>query len=632
MASNPNALFNTNMTVGQFLALPQHQQDALRGQAGWARHMPKKLPSWADPNWNAGEYAWMLSGIGPQYNRDDSRFADWDAAARRGFSGAGGDEWNASPPPWRYDEQGRAYIEMPIITSDDVQGRQRFDPFTGEAIGPADSMTYGSSGTLDTVERKPWKPGQGGLAKYSSDTLSAKEFASIAGMAAVPFGIGALTGAAGLAGGTYGGLAGFGEAGALAGSAPGTTAAVEAAFGNGAGAAGAAAGSLPWWQMPWSSLTQLADAGGGTMTDAGGALSSGDFIFPGEADLAAPSGWTTGTTPLPANWGSTVDVTGQLPLGSFPGQTASAAGLMATLGQMGIAPVAAKALIDKAASGEKGALDQLLKFGLPAALIAGLFENNKSPLTDNMRIAADRALASTAEFDALGAVPQTDSEKRAIALANANVGNYQPYLDRAGALADTAAGGVTDEMRARYMNPFMDDVLKNTIRDIEEAAGRRRESLKATTSMSGNDIGAYGGSPSRFNVEDSLLDRETLKSVGDTSAKLRMGAFDNAMNFSGKDLDRSMTASNVYGNLGKTVGALGATDVESLKTAGALERRPLDEERQRTAEAAKLYTGVIHGSGPALTATTPGSTLGKAGGALTTLKGLKDVGLYDTKP
>jgi hypothetical protein len=65
----------------------------------------------------------------------------------------------------------------------------------------------------------------------SSDFLTGSDLAMIGGMAAIPFGVGAMTGAAGMAGGTYGGLAGFEAAGSAAAGASGAGGA--AAYGAG---------------------------------------------------------------------------------------------------------------------------------------------------------------------------------------------------------------------------------------------------------------------------------------------------------------------------------------------------------------------------------------------------------------
>jgi hypothetical protein len=274
------------------------------------------------------------------------------------------------------------------------------------------------------------------------------------------------------------------------------------------------------------------------------------------------------------------------------------------------------------------ALDKLMSLGLPIATIAGLFEKPDNPLLGPIVQAAQKAIGKADEYSALGPIGLTPAQEQAIALAKSNVGNYQPYLDRSGALADTAAAGITTDQIDRYTNPYLDDVLNPAIRDIEEASARRREQLRAITSMSGNDLRTPSTDPNRFNVEDSLLDRETFRTIGDVSGKLRAESFNTATGLAGQDLDRSLSSSNIYGGLGKTAGTLGAADVASLTGAGALERLPMEDERAQVANSSKLYTDVVHGNQGALAAAAQPSTLTNVTGALGVLKSAKDLDLY----
>jgi hypothetical protein len=292
-------------------------------------------------------------------------------------------------------------------------------------------------------------------------------------------------------------------------------------------------------------------------------------------------------------------------------------------------PTATQGILGQLGLGSAGeALDKLMKLGLPIATIAGLFEKPDNPLLGPIVQAAQKAIGAADEYAALGPIGLTPAQEQAIALAKENVGAYKPYVERAGALADTAAGGITQEQIDRYTNPYLEGVLDPAIRDIEEAAARRRESLRAITSKSGNDLRTPSTVPNRFNVEDSLLDREALRAIGDVSGKLRYQGFDTATGLAGKDLDRSLSSSNIYGGLGKAVGALGAADVESLKGAGALERLPQEDERAHAATSSKLYTDVVHGNQGALAAAGQPSTLTQVTGALGALKTAKDLDLY----
>lgn len=282
----------------------------------------------------------------------------------------------------------------------------------------------------------------------------------------------------------------------------------------------------------------------------------------------------------------------------------------------------------KMLAGDPEAMKKLLSLGVPAAAIAGLFENNKSPLIGSQVNASRGALAGADKFATLPAIGTTPSQQRAIETANTDAGNWKPYFDKAGALADTGAGGITPETTNKYLNPELQGVLDPTIRDINEATAARRQQLRAEVARSGNDYYAPGTEPTRFNVSDSMLDRENLRAIGDATGKIRSQAWTDATTLAGKDLDRNLTASNLYGGLGKSAGALGSVDFQNLAGAGALERQPAEDARTHAADTSKLYTGVVSGINPAVAGSTPQSTLSKATGALGALSTAKDIGLY----
>ena len=279
---------------------------------------------------------------------------------------------------------------------------------------------------------------------------------------------------------------------------------------------------------------------------------------------------------------------------------------------------AGKAAFKLLAGGDTaGGLNGLLKAGLPLAMLAGLFEKNNNPLTGSMVNAAQGALSAADRFAALPSIPLTASQNRAITTANTNVGNWQPYVDKASQFADTAAGGVTPDRVNALMNPYIDQVLGNSIRDIEEAAERRRQVMRQTSNMSGNDAFVPGSNtPTRFQVEGGLLDRDTLRTIGDVSATTRAGAYNTALGTAGSDLNRILSASGTNKELAGTVGALGQRDVSLLTGAGALERLPLEDERAKLADTSTLYSRTIPGTASAATAAQQPSMLGQAAGAL----------------
>lgn len=272
-----------------------------------------------------------------------------------------------------------------------------------------------------------------------------------------------------------------------------------------------------------------------------------------------------------------------------------------------------KSLIGQFFNGDASALSGLASLGIPAALLAGLFEDNKSPLVGPQTNAAFSALDAAGKFGALEPIPMMPSSARAITVANENVGNWKPYIDEGAALTRKAAGGIPSVNLDDYMNPYMDAVMPGVRREAEK--------LKIAQNAAAGRVGAFGGT--RMAVENSLADRNLLETTG----KIRMSAFDNATGLASKDLDRMGQAGAAFTNMGSTVGKLGTGDVSNLAQAGALERQPHEDKRQKLADTARLYTGVIHGTAPAVEASTDPSKLTQAAGALGALSSLSKLGI-----
>ncbi len=418
--------------------------------------------------------------------------------------------------------------------------------------------------------------------------------------------------------------------------------------------------------------------------------------------------------------------------------------------------------------GQQGGSDflgSLLKLGMPAALVAGIFEKTQSPLVGPMKQAAEAAFAKAGEFGNLEGPGITPSQQAAIDRARTSSGAWRADLDKAGAfadesaqdntafrdyfnkageltdraarpltahkpyfdraaqyadmagqpnlageddfrrarhLADESAGPVTDQMITALLNPYLREVLAPAIKDLEDAAEQRRQVLRGQVARSGNDF-RTPGTVNRYNVEDDLLDESMLEQIGALSGKMRYQGWDAANTLAREDLGRKGTASNLIGGLGrsradirgadlsrylttagmfndlgkgagafessdldrllkgadiygglggragefragdltrranastlrantaKTRGVLDTMDFENLKSAGALERQPYEDRRANLGDTAKLYTGVVQGTAPALSATTPDSLLTKGVGALGALKSAKDLGIY----
>lgn len=129
--------------------------------------------------------------------------------------------------------------------------------------------------------------------------------------------------------------------------------------------------------------------------------------------------------------------------------------------------------------------------------------------------------------------------------ARNNVGAYQPVYDAGVTMAGMSgmyqpdqvrAGQFTDANVGAYMNPYLDQVESNALRNLQGA-----------TQMAVNKIGdqaatsrAFGGS--RQGISEGVTIAEGTKQAGDLSAKLRADAYDRAMQTITADQNRTLQA------------------------------------------------------------------------------------------
>jgi hypothetical protein len=194
--------------------------------------------------------------------------------------------------------------------------------------------------------------------------------------------------------------------------------------------------------------------------------------------------------------------------------------------------------------------------------------------------------------------------------ARNNVGAYQPVYDAGVSMAGMSgmyqpdqvqAGQFTDANVGAYMNPYLDQVESNALRNIQGA-----------TQLAVNKIGdqaatsrAFGGS--RQGISEGVTIAEGTKQVGDLSAKLRSDAYDRAMQTINADQNRALQADLANQSAGmqnanrqltaaQTMSGIAdqgrksmADDVTRMLTLGQLqqqqEQRYLDDAYTRFAEA-----------------------------------------------
>jgi hypothetical protein len=224
----------------------------------------------------------------------------------------------------------------------------------------------------------------------------------------------------------------------------------------------------------------------------------------------------------------------------------------------------------------------------------------KSKIAQAQMEASYASLQAAKQFYDAGPIGQMPSSAKAIELANSNVGNYLPDLQKSRDYTDLSATGITQDQIDGYMNPYLQDVLNYSIKDMEDAAAQQREAQRAIASKSGNDFASSGGTANRYQVEDDLNNRSLYRDIGALSAQTRSDAYDKATGLATDERNRQLYAGNTYGNIANTTSALGAKDVGMLSAAGQEEALPEQNKRDWLTNTINNYKTSTTGAQPSV--------------------------------
>lgn len=192
-------------------------------------------------------------------------------------------------------------------------------------------------------------------------------------------------------------------------------------------------------------------------------------------------------------------------------------------------------------------------------------------------------------------------QQRGFGLARQNVGAYQPYLNQARSFAQQGAQQFSAADANRLMNPYMQAVGQQVVRDINRAFDQQA----LLDSDAARAAGAFGGS--RHGVVDAERNRNRAQEISDTLTQLYSGAYDRALNAYEAERQRMANAANQFAGLGQQAQQQGLVDAQSQLDIGraqqALEQAYLDflfEEYQRQQNAPfdqiNFLRGILGGS------------------------------------
>lgn len=134
---------------------------------------------------------------------------------------------------------------------------------------------------------------------------------------------------------------------------------------------------------------------------------------------------------------------------------------------------------------------------------------------------------------------------------------------------------------ADYMNPYVDAALNPAIARIQEAADRRQKfGIDPAAIRSG------AADDARHGVESAMLNRDTIQSIGDLSAKFYSDAFNQALGQRNQDQTKFMQADQLQGGFNEEAlnraakGAQGLQDYTNYQSGVADLLRSIGEQYQ----------------------------------------------------
>lgn len=231
----------------------------------------------------------------------------------------------------------------------------------------------------------------------------------------------------------------------------------------------------------------------------------------------------------------------------------------------------------------------------------------------------------------------TPLQQQAIQLG-AGIGAYQPMMEAGAATLGQGVSQLGPQGYQQYQNPFLDDVLGQSLQDLQRQADIERQRIGSAAI----GAGAFGGS--RQAVAEQELQRNVADKFAAQSAQLRAQAFESAQN-------RAQQAGELFGKLGLQQAALGeaaqgaqAKDVAMLSQLGGMEQQQqqaeLEAQRatslerqyepyQRIGFMSDIFRGVPSTTSTLTSTTSPSpSTLSQIAGMGMGIAGLQQAGAF----
>ena len=141
---------------------------------------------------------------------------------------------------------------------------------------------------------------------------------------------------------------------------------------------------------------------------------------------------------------------------------------------------------------------------------------------------------------------------------------FRPDLNTARALGLQGTGGITGADIERFRSPYIDNVMRTTLDELE----RRNQISSQRLADQAVKSGAFGGA--RFGVQQAEQERNLRDVQARTAAQLQEQSFKNALASAQNERARQLTGARTFGALGGQEMALGRQGIQGLMQAGQL--------------------------------------------------------------
>ena len=255
-----------------------------------------------------------------------------------------------------------------------------------------------------------------------------------------------------------------------------------------------------------------------------------------------------------------------------------------------------------------------------------ILPENQQKFIDDLLADTRTVATQPVDFPDVQVAGLTPLQRAAIQRGAAGIGSFQNLLQSGADAVGMGIGALMPGASDQFMNPFVDQVIDQNLRDIQRQGDLERQRIGGAAIKSG----AFGGS--RQAIAEQELQRNLADTFARQSAGLRAQAFESAQ-------DRAQKASELFTKAGIATAGLGEAqqaaqlrDVNLLSALGgqeqAQQQRELDalrdtsiqqqfEPYQRLSFMSDIFRGVPSTQTALTTTTTPDpSRISQVGGLL----------------